>query len=136
MIMKKDGVFFSDAWYYHVCDEMGDEERELERVLFDDLRKEWKFVSRGCEVDINFCPYCGEELRRVDPGAGECHGETGKDGGCPEEVRENSCSLTECSMKCMFCAQDVSVHVSPKEGEFAQEECMHCQAKIKFDVPA
>jgi hypothetical protein len=135
MILKKDGVFFCDAWIYHICQEMDDREKSSERILFDDLKSRWQFINRGYEVNINFCPFCGKELRNIDPKLSDNDEESKCAGTCPEERIDDAQELMECAIKCMYCAQDVTVRFDREEDECTSEECGHCQAKIKFDAP-
>lgn len=136
MILKKGGAFFCDAWYYHVCQEMDRKDEKYERILFDDLKSNWQFINRGFEVVINFCPFCGKELRSINPGKVKKDEEGSSMVDFGEDKMDNTQESMECSIKCMFCAQDVTVHCVPEEREITSEECLHCQTKIKFDLPS
>jgi hypothetical protein len=136
MIMKKDGVLFCDSWYIHLCQEMGDEEKSGERILYDDLREKWQFVDRGIEVDIAFCPFCGEELKIADTDAGnDCgEGECAASGENDHNVQAEG--TVKCVVKCMGCAQDVALLYVPETNCVRSGECKQCKAEITFDVSA
>lgn len=134
MILKKDGDFFCDAWYFHRCHEEGEGEQSNERILFDGLRKTWQLVERGHEVDINYCPFCGEELRSIDPAVDDDDGQSSIPGDQPVDLSFDGQELMKCDIKCMHCERDVTVRYLPKEGELTAGECENCRARIELEM--
>ncbi|NIO16642.1 MAG: hypothetical protein GTN70_06530, partial [Deltaproteobacteria bacterium] len=131
MILKKDGDFFCDAWYYHLCPEADGGEKSNERILFDELRKTWQFVDRGHEVDIDYCPFCGKELRDIDPAAVADDGRGSVPEERPVDLSLDSRELARCDVKCVDCERDVMVRYHPGEEELAAGECENCRLTIE-----
>lgn len=132
MIMKKQGGLFCDAYYFHVCGEKGD--KNDERIIFDDLRDRWQFCDGGFEMEIDFCPFCGKALREIRPKGVLEEEEDVRSGRCEEEHTEVDQQSFQCSVKCMFCSEDVTLQIVPENEGCRSGECNHCRAKVEFDI--